>query len=184
MRMCMYGTVRWGVCGGTWTWSWTWSVGDSFSGLFSAVLRLTQQNSPVRARSSPPSGCARFCHLRCRPATPHSWACLTVSTRHTRDDMPHRHTSFTARTSLVRARLRARRRVPPCPHCPSSARGRPHMAPDLSTSTISYTRFGAFAATCFARKSAASTEPSAYVERPLTLWRNWNSTLPSAESSE
>ena len=30
-----------------------------------------------------------------------------------------------------------------------------------------------------ARKHAASTDPSAYVERPQTLWRNWNSTWPS-----
>jgi hypothetical protein len=40
------------------------------------------------------------------------------------------------------------------------------MAPARSTSTMLYSVFGLLAATCCARKSAASTVPSAYVVRP------------------
>lgn len=58
-----------------------------------------------------------------------------------------------------------------------SGEGLNYRPPSLSTSSMLYTFFSAPAATFPARNSTVSAVPSAYIRRPHTLWRNWNSTL-------
>ena len=55
------------------------------------------------------------------------------------------------------------------------------MAPAFSTSIMSKMRCSDPSATFFARNSAASTVPSAYMLLPQTLCWKTNSTFPSAD---
>lgn len=59
---------------------------------------------------------------------------------------------------------------------------RHYMPPSRSTSSMLYTRFSAPDAALFAKNSTASAVPSAYMRRPHTLCRNWNSTLHGVDT--